>query len=392
MHIRKQRLLTPGPTPLYPKALHAMMASDIHHRTEDFRKLYTAVLADLKEVLGTQNDVLTLVASGTGAMESSVSNFLSQGDKVIVCSAGKFGERWIEIATAYGLNAVVLTAEYGDVVTVARVEEALAANPDVKAVFVQASETSTGAQHDVKGMGEAIAKTEAIFVVDAITGMGTMPLDIDGWGLDIVVGGSQKAFMIPPGLAFIAISPKAWAKAETSTLPKFYFNLKKERKNAAGGESSWTPNTSHLLALAESLKYIKGMGMDKLVENAQALARATRAAAQALGLELFSPCTPASSVTAIRAPKGMDSGVIVKEFRTRFGSIITNGQGSMKGQIFRIAHLGYFDFSDLFAMMAQLEIILVANGVDVEYGKGVAAVQEVYAEMAGVKRPVPAAV
>jgi len=369
-----------------------MMASDIHHRTEDFRKLYTAVLADLKEVLGTQNDVLTLVASGTGAMESSVSNFLSQGDKVIVCSAGKFGERWIEIATAYGLNAVVLTAEYGDVVTVARVEEALAANPDVKAVFVQASETSTGAQHDVKGMGEAIAKTEAIFVVDAITGMGTMPLDIDGWGLDIVVGGSQKAFMIPPGLAFIAISPKAWAKAETSTLPKFYFNLKKERKNAAGGESSWTPNTSHLLALAESLKYIKGMGMDKLVENAQALARATRAAAQALGLELFSPCTPASSVTAIRAPKGMDSGVIVKEFRTRFGSIITNGQGSMKGQIFRIAHLGYFDFSDLFAMMAQLEIILVANGVDVEYGKGVAAVQEVYAEMAGVKRPVPAAV
>jgi aspartate aminotransferase-like enzyme len=218
-----------------------------------------------------------------------------------------------------------------------------------------------------------------------------MPVKIDEWGLDIVVGGSQKSFMIPPGLAFITVSPKAWAKAETSTLPRYYFNLKKEKKNAAAGESSWTPNTSHLLALAEALKYIKGLGMDKLIENAQALARATRQAALALGLELFAPGSPSSSVTAIRAPKGMDSSVIVKEFRNRFGSIIANGQGTMKGQIFRIAHLGYFDFSDLFAMVAQLEIILAANDVDIEYGKGVAAVQEVYAEMAGLKR-VPAAV
>ena len=391
MHIRKQRLLTPGPTPLLPKALHAMMGSDIHHRTEDFRKLYQAVLADLKEVLATQNDVLVLVASGTGAMESSVSNFLSEGDKVVVCSAGKFGERWAEIAKAYRLNPIVLTAEYGDVVTVGRVEKALSENPDVKAVFVQASETSTGAQHDIEGMGKAVAKTDALFVVDAITGLGTMPVKIDEWGLDIVVGGSQKSFMIPPGLAFITVSPKAWAKGETSTLPRYYFNLKKEKKNAAAGESSWTPNTSHLLALAEALKYIKGLGMDKLVENAQALARATRQAALALGLELFAPGSPSSSVTAIRAPKGMDSSVIVKEFRNRFGSIIANGQGTMKGQIFRIAHLGYFDFSDLFAMVAQLEIILAANDVDIEYGKGVAAVQEVYAEMAGLKR-VPAAV
>src|SRR6202047_5089992 len=222
MYIKKQRLLTPGPTPLLPKALHAMMGSDIHHRTEDFRNLYRAVLADLKEVMGTSNDVLTLVSSGTGAMDASVANCFSPGDRVIVCTAGKFGERWVEIVKAYGLNAVILEAPYGKAVSPETVAQALAANPDTKGVFVQASETSTGAVHDVRAMGEAVKKTGAIFVVDAITGIGTMPLDIDGWGIDICIGGSQKAFMIPPGLAFATISPKAWKAAETATLPHFY--------------------------------------------------------------------------------------------------------------------------------------------------------------------------
>jgi aspartate aminotransferase-like enzyme len=385
MHIKKQRLLTPGPTPLLPKALQAMMGSDIHHRTEDFRNLYRSVLSDLKEVMGTQNDVLCLVASGTGAMEASVANLFSRGDKVVVCSAGKFGERWAEIAKAFGLDATVLTAEYGSVISAKAVADALAADKAIKGVFVQASETSTGAAHDIKGMAEAIKKTDAIFVVDAITGLGTQPLDIDGWGIDVVIGGSQKSFMIPPGLAFMALSAKAWALAETSNLPKYYFNLKKEKKNAAAGESSWTPATSLIIALGEALKYIKTLGMDKLVDNAQLLAKATRDAAQAIGLELFAPDSPAASVTAIKAPKGMDSSVIVKEFRSRFGSIIANGQGSMKGQIFRIAHLGYFDFPDLFAMVAELELILAANGQPVELGAGVAAVQKVYAEAAGLK-------
>jgi aspartate aminotransferase-like enzyme len=201
----------------------------------------------------------------------------------------------------------------------------------------------------------------------------------------VVIGGSQKSFMIPPGLAFMSLSAKAWALGETSTLPKYYFNLKKERKNALNGESSWTPATSLIIALGETLKYIKSLGMDKLIDNAQLLARATREAAAALGLELFSPKSPAASVTAIRAPKGLDSSVIVKEFRSKFGSIIANGQGSMKGQIFRIAHLGYFDFPDLFAMVAELELILAANGIPVELGAGVAAVQKVYAEAAGLK-------
>src|SRR6266545_4280048 len=231
MHIKKQRLLTPGPTPLYPPALHAMMASDIHHRTEDFRQAYRSCLADLKEVMGTAHDVLMFAASGTGAMDASVSNLFSKGDKAIVCTAGKFGERWAEIAKAYGLDATVISQPYGGAVSVAQVEEALAKAPDTRGVFIQASETSTGAAHDVQAMGRAIARTDAIFVVDAITGLGTMPLDIDGWGLDVVIGGSQKAFMIPPGLAFLAVSPKAWKRAETSTLPHYYFNLKKEKKS-----------------------------------------------------------------------------------------------------------------------------------------------------------------
>src|SRR5262249_26143089 len=318
MYIRKQRLLTPGPTPLYPPALHAMMASDMHHRTEDFRKVYRSCLADLKELMATANDVVMFAASGTGAMDATVSNLFSKGDKVIVCSAGKFGERWAEIAKAYGLDANVLTVPYGQVVSPQQVEAALAAEPATKAVFVQASETSTGAAHDVRAMAAAIAQTPAILIVDAITGLGTMPLDIDGWGLDVVIGGSQKAFMIPPGLAFLSISPKAWRFADTATLPHYYFNLKKEKKSGDAGESSWTPATSLVLALGRALEYVKLIGISTLVENAQLLARGTRAAAQRLGLEVFAAGSPGAAVTALKSPIGIDSGLIVKEFRNRF--------------------------------------------------------------------------
>ena len=381
MHIRKQRLLTPGPTPLYPPALHAMMASDMHHRTQEFRSVYQSALAGLKEVLATSSDVLCFAASGTGAMDASISNLFSKGDKIIICCAGKFGERWIEIAKAYGLEALVLKEEYGQVVSPGRVRDAFSKQPDTKAIFVTASETSTGAQHDVRAMGEFVRGTSAILIVDAITAMGTMQLDIEGWGLDVVVGGSQKAFMIPPGLAFLTVSPKAWKLTETATLPHFYFDLKKEKKSGDAGESSWTPAISLILALDEALKFIRGIGMPKLIENAQLLAQATRAAAHALGLEVFA-AQPGSSVTALRPPAGIDSSIIVKEFKSRFGAIIANGQGSMKGQIFRIAHLGYFDFADLFAMVAALEIILHANGYPLKFGSGVAAVQEVYVQAA----------
>ncbi len=388
MYIKKQRLLTPGPTPLLPKALHAMMGSDMHHRTEDFRKVYKSVLSGLKEVMGTSNDVIVLVASGSGAMEASIQNCFSCGDEVLVCTAGKFGERWVALTKAFGLKPTVIEEPYGSVVSPAQVAVALEANPNLRGVFVQASETSTGAAHDIEGMAKVVRQSNALFVIDAITGLGTMPLHIDEWGLDIVIGGSQKAFMIPPGLAFIAVSERAWNRMDEAKNARFYFDLKRERKNALLGESAWTPAVSLLLALDEALKYIRDLGPDKLIANAQLLARATRAAALALGLELFSPNCPGSSVTAIRAPKGMDSGVIIKEFRNRFGAIITNGQGTMKGQIFRIAHLGYFDFFDLFALVATLEIILAANGYPVEFGRGVAAVQNVYAEVAVAKEPV----
>ena len=222
MHIKKQRLLTPGPTPLYPPALHAMMASDVHHRTDDFRNAYKSVLADLKEVMATASDVILFASSGTGAMEAAVTNLFSRGDKVIVCTAGKFGERWTQITKAYGLEVTVLEVPYGGAVAAESVKKALAAEPATRGVFVQASETSTGASHDIQAMARATKETGAIFVVDAITGIGTMPLDIDGWGLDVVIGGSQKAFMVPPGLAFLYVSPKAWQHAEKSTLPLYF--------------------------------------------------------------------------------------------------------------------------------------------------------------------------
>src|SRR5215472_11032650 len=250
MYIRKQRLLTPGPTPLYPPALRAMMASDLHHRTAEFRTIYKGALTDLQAVYGTRNDVLCFTASGTGAMEASVSNLFSRGDKAIVCTAGKFGERWAEITRAYGLDATVLEAEYGDVVTPDRVEAALKAEPGAKGVFLQASESSTGAEHDVCAIAGLVKKTDAILVVDAITGLGTMPLDIDGWGLDVVIGGSQKAFMIPPGLAFLSVSEKAWERNKTASLPRYYFDLRKEKKSGDASGSTWTPATAIVLALA----------------------------------------------------------------------------------------------------------------------------------------------
>lgn len=385
MHIKKQRLLTPGPTPVYPKALQAMLGADVHHRTEDFRNLYRAVLADLRTILGTRNEILLLSSSGTGAMEASVTNCFSPGDRVIICSAGKFGERWIELARAFQLDPVVVEAPYGQAVAPEALAQALQANPDARGVFVQASESSTGAAHDVQSMGRMVRTTDALFVVDAITGVGTMPLDIDAWELDIVIGGSQKALMIPPGLAFLSISSKAWDRMDRAVLPRYYFDLRIEKKNAARGESAWTPATSLILGLAEVLTYIKTLGMDRLIENAQHLAAATRAAAVALGLELFAPANPSGAVTAIQAPAGIDSSLIVRGLRDEFGSIIADGQGEMRGRLFRIAHLGYFDMADLFSLVAQMELILSRLGHRLVMGAGVTAVERYYLQHSAAK-------
>ena len=382
MHVRKLRLLTPGPTPLFPPAIRAMSAPDMHHRTKDFIDVYQGVTKDLKYLYGSERDVAVFSSSGSGAMEASVSNLFSPGEKAVVCQAGKFGERWTKLTKAFGLEPIVIEQPYGTPVEPEQVEQALQENPDVTGVFVQASETSTGVSHDVEAMGAIVAKTDAVLVVDAITGLGTQTLDVDGWGLDVVIGGSQKAVMIPPGLAFASVSEKAWKKGEKACNRYFYFNLRAHADGAAEGNSPFTPPTSLLLGLGAALEYIREVGRENMIENAQLLARATREAAVALGLQLFAKKNPAGSVTSILAPEGVDSSGIVKAYRDEYNSIIANGQGSMKGQIFRIAHLGYFDFHDLFATVAELELILSGLGQSVEFGTGVAAVQKVYAEAA----------
>ena len=384
--LHKNRLFTPGPTPLLPAAQTAMASFTAHHRTADFRALFQQVLADMKEFVGTKNDVLVLACSGTGVMEASVSNLTSPGDKVLVLTAGKFGERWTGLAKAFGCNVEVLSVPYGDTFSLNDVHAKLTS--DVRAVFVQATESSTGARHDV----EAIAKIVrahgdgTLLVVDAITGLGTTHLNVDSWGVDVIIGGSQKALMMPPGLAYCAVSERAWKRMETTTSPRYYFDLRKERKSAAKGESAYTPATSLFAALGAALTFVRGMGSgnlvkgrEELVHNAEICAEMTRAGAKALGLKLYAS-SPAAALTAICAPDGVDSSKIVKEFRESFDAVVANGQGEMKGKLFRIAHIGYYDYLDTIGILGALEHVL-ARVIDrsVEYGAAVRAAQEVYA-------------
>jgi aspartate aminotransferase-like enzyme len=388
--IRKTRLFTPGPTPLLPAAQFAMAAADIHHRTPEFRALYTKVLRDLKTFVGTKNDVILLSSSGTGAMEASVSNLTSPGDRVLVLSAGKFGERWVSLAKAFGCEVDVISAPYGQTFDLEEVRKAL--KIETRAVFMQATETSTAVRHDVRGVAELLKQSgkTAVLVVDAITGLGTTHIDMDGWGVDVLIGGSQKAVMIPPGLSYLAVSDRAWDRMEISLNPRYYFDLRKERKNAAKGESAYTPAVALIAALGAALDYIAGQadgdlaqGRDKLVENAETIAAMTRAAVEALGLKLFAPDAPAAAATAVLPPPGMDSGAFVKELKTRFAAVITNGQGEMKGQIFRIAHLGFFDYMDTIALVGALEQVAHALKLPgFAFGKALIAAQNVFASRA----------
>jgi aspartate aminotransferase-like enzyme len=384
--LRKNRLFTPGPTPLLPAAQTAMASFTAHHRTADFRTLFQRVLADMKEFIGTQNDVLVLACSGTGVMEASVSNLTSPGDKVLVLTAGKFGERWTGLAKAFGCGVEVLTVPYGSTFALHDIRAKL--TPDVRAVFVQATESSTGVRHDVQGIAKLVRANgdSTLLVVDAITGLGTTHLDVDGWGVDVIIGGSQKALMIPPGLAYCAVSERAWRRMDTTTSPRFYFDLRKERKSAAKGESAFTPATSLFAALGAALQFVREMGSGDLakgrtalVDNAELCAEMTRAGMQAVGLKLYAT-SPAAALTAIRPPDGTDSGKIVKEFRDSFDAVVANGQGEMKGELFRIAHIGYYDYLDTIGILGALEHVLTrVTGQAVEYGAAVRAAQEVYA-------------
>jgi len=364
-----------------------MASFAMHHRTADFRALYARVLADMKDFIGTKNDVLVLSSSGTGVMEGAVSNLTSPGDKVLVLSAGKFGERWRDLAKAFGCVVEGVSAPYGETFSLDEVRGKITS--DVRAVYMQATESSTGARHDVEAVARLVREggDETLLVVDGITGLGTTRFDVDGWGIDVIIGGSQKALMIPPGLAYCAVSERAWKRMETAKSPRYYFDFRKERKAAAKGESAFTPATSLFAALAAALDFIRQMGNGDvaagrmaLIENAELAAEMTRAGAKALGLELFAPTCPAAALTAIHAPAGVDSSAMVKQFREQFGAVVANGQAEMKGRLFRIAHLGYYDYLDTIGILAALEHVMASvAGRTVDYGSAVRAAQDVYA-------------
>ena len=385
--LKKNRLFTPGPTPLLPQAQTAIASYGAHHRTADFRALFARVLADVKEFIDTQNDVLVLSSSGTGFMEASVSNLTSPGDRVLVLTAGKFGERWTALVKAFGCAVDKVTAPYGETFSLEEVRNKL--TPDTRCVYVQATESSTGARHDVEAIAKLVRTLpDTLLVVDAITGLGTTHLDVDAWGVDVIIGGSQKALMIPPGLAYGAISERAWQRMEQTKSPRFYFDLRKERKAAAKGEAAYTPATALFAGMAAAFDYVRQMGdgnlasgRDALIANAELCAAMTRAAVEALGLKLFAPGSPAAALTAITAPPGVDSTAICKRFRDQFGAVVANGNAELKGQLFRIAHIGYYDYLDTVGVLAALEhVIADTTGKAVEFGCAVRAAQEIYAK------------
>jgi aspartate aminotransferase-like enzyme len=385
--LKKNRLFTPGPTPLLPQAQMAMASYGAHHRTAEFRALFTRVLADVKEFIGTKNDVLVLTSSGTGFMEASVSNLTSPGDRVLVLTAGKFGERWVALAKAFGCSVETVTAPYGETFSQEEIRRKL--TPEIRCVYVQATESSTGARHDIEAIARLVRPLpDTLLVVDAITGLGTTHLDVDGWGIDVIIGGSQKALMIPPGLAYGAISERVWQRMERAKSPRYYFDLRKERKSAAKAETGSTPATSLFAGMAAGLDYVRQMGdgnltagRDALIANAELCAAMTRAGVEALGLKLFTPGSPAAALTAIAAPVGTDSTAICKRFREQFGAVVANGNAELKGQLFRIAHIGYYDYLDTVGVLAALEhVIAETTGNAVEYGCAVRAAQKVYAK------------
>lgn len=378
--IQKQRLFTPGPTPLHPDVQQAMGRPILHHRTDEFRAVFAQCVSGLKGFLKTSDDVLILACSGTGGMEAALVNVLSPGDRMLALVAGSFGERWAAIGRGHGMDVKELRAGWGEAVAPEEVARALDADPGIRAVFVQLNESSTGAAHDVQALARVTrARPDTLLVVDAISGAGALPLETEAWGLDVVVVGSQKALALPPGLAFLALSQRSWDRVESVKTPRFYFDLRRERKAQAAGESAFTPAISLVVALKAALDFVDGMGgVEALVGNAAVLAEATRAAAAALRVPLVAPRHHGDALTALYPPEGLDSGAIVKALKTEFGSTVAGGQGALKGKILRIAHLGYYDATDVLGLLATLEIALSRLGHRFELGAGLAAAEAAY--------------
>ena len=370
--MKKSRLLTPGPTAVPPKTLLRMAEPIIHHRKEEFSAILAEVREGLKYLFQTKNEVLTFTSSGTGAMEGTIVNTLSKGDKVLVINGGKFGERWIDICMAYGVDVEVLDVEWGQSVDPDRVKEFLDKSGSVKAVLAQACETSTGVVHPIKEIADIVKdKDDTIIVVDAISALGAIDLPTDKWHLDVVITGSQKALMLPPGLAFASLSEKAWRFVEKSDLPRFYFNFNKELKSISKNQNAYTPAVSLFIGLGESLNRMKEEGLENIFARHERLAEATRSGVTALDLQLFAPKSPSSVVTAVFSPQDLDASKIINLMREKYGITIAGGQGRVKGKIFRIAHMGYADQFDVIAVISALEMTLTELGYNLELGRGV---------------------
>ncbi len=375
----KQYLLSPGPTPIPNEVELAMSETMIHHRTPQFNKMFEEARRGLKKLFGTKNDVIMFASSGTGAMEAAVANLFSPGDKVLVINGGKFGERWLNIANAFGLNPIDLKVEWGRAVKVAEIEKQLKAQPDIQGVLVQASETSTTVLHPVKEIASLI-KGGPLFLVDGVTAVGVVPVPLDEWGIDVLVTGSQKALMLPPGLGFIALSDRAWDRTKKAKLPRFYFDLNLERKNQQKGSGAFTPAVSLIFGLRASLNMMEREGFDKVYARHARLCRATRAAATALGLKLLAPDSPSPAATGLYLPEGIDADRVLEFLRDRMNVTLAEGQDQLKGKVIRIAHVGYMGAFDVVTAIAALEMALRKFGAEIPFGRGVAAAEEVLME------------
>ncbi|HYX76931.1 MAG TPA: alanine--glyoxylate aminotransferase family protein [Gaiellaceae bacterium] len=379
----KHYLLTPGPTPVPPEVLAAISQPIVHHRSPDFRPIYERTIARLKEVFRTDGDVLLFGAAGTGAMESAVANLCSPGERVLVVSAGHFGERWRAIASSYGTTVETLEYAWGEIPSAGDVAARLADLGGAKAVFLTHSETSTGVVCDLQALAAAASEHGALSVVDAVSSLGAVPVETDAWGLDVVLSGSQKALMTPPGLAMVSASERAWSARGDS--PRFYFDWERTQKAQAKLDAPFTPPVSIVAGLDVALSLLLDAGLEAVFDRHVRLGRACREGVKAMGLELFSPDEDRSAVvTAIRAPEGIDATELVLALRDRFGITIANGQGPLKGKIFRIGHIGYFDVFDITTALAAVELVLADLGADIERGVAVTRALDAYDERARV--------
>jgi len=379
--VKKDYIFTPGPTPIPPSVGLAQVRM-IHHRSADFGELLARVLEGLKYVFRTKNEVLLFSSSGTGAMEGAVANCFSPGDKVVVFAGGKFGERFVEISRFFGLDVIAVEYEWGECADPGELERILGENPDVKGVMLTHSETSTGVVNDVEAFGRIVACTDALFIVDTISGLGAVEFKTDDWGVDLAVSGSQKGLMTPPGLAFTTVSEKAWAAVEKAELPRYYFSFEAARKSQSKEppQTPYTPAITLVQALDEALKMIEEEGLPNIHERHRLFAEATRAAVSALGLRFFARDRSRAYVaTSVWSPEGMNSGDLVRLMRNEHGVFIAGGQGKMKGKIFRLGHVGFFDRFDIIIQISSLEMALARLGYPVEIGAGVSAALTVLA-------------